>query len=932
MRFSSMPSNQKDQRKESGIMARLGLSSAFSRAFGGLFHGAANRRARRALGWKSSSTRPAGSSRRRVRPCLEMLEDRITPTTSPGNVFTASPTAADGAANSLRAAINAANADTQFVPDHTDTIQLTAGTYQLTLPNTAGNEEENKSGDLNIDAENHNLVIQGAVDANGKPTTIIQQTVADRVFHITDGQDNIQNVLFKNLIIEGGAAKDDGQDGTVAGSSNAQGGGIMVEGGGAFSNKGGQAGVDVTLSNVVLQSNTASAGAGFSAQGGGIFVLGGTLNIQNSIIQHNGAFGGAGGGTNGNAGSAAGGGVFGTGSNISISGSVVSNNTIAGGNASNGNGGSAAGGGVSGGDVNATDTGGLLTSLTLTNSGVFQNTVIGGNAANGGIGGAAEGGSVFASCSATINGSNLVGNKLTGGTSSNGRGGGALGGGVYSADTSFGPGALTITASDLSHNTLTGGTGTIPSSTIGHLSSVSNSSSNITPGDIGGEAAGGGVWSSSSGTTSITGSSMEDNALTGGDGTLNNVSASFSGDVGGEALGGGVLVENVSATITQSNLLDNNLQGGNGTYVAGTVTGTIGGSASGGGVDVSTSGGATPVIALSDSTLSGNFALGGNGSISKSVNGTGGIPLPGFASGGGARFEAGSTADIVNSTIADNQAIGGQNTSNSPVAAGGGLFFDKSSSGNFTNVTVVGNQANPSPTGQGSTSGGGIDNANLPAEGIVTLVNTLVADNGANLGPDFFGTASNTHNNLISDADGSSGFSTANGDQLGSTLHFLNPGIGGLANNGGPTQTIALLSGSPAINAGDNNAASVTGKFDQRGQGFARVANGTIDIGAFEVQPPTLSPPLVSPSPPPSPPPPPPPPHVSPPPTLHTPSLLAFFDALLQGVEKVNGNGTETVTDSFFGIPLFVSTYDSSGNLTSVTMFGINVTVLFEQL
>ncbi len=91
-------------------------------------------------------------------------------------------------------------------------------------------------------------------------------------------------------------------------------------------------------------------------------------------------------------------------------------------------------------------------------------------------------------------------------------------------------------------------------------------------------------------------------------------------------------------------------------------------------------------------------------------------------------------------------------------------------------------------------------------------------------------------------------------------------------------------------------------------------------------------------SPPPSPPPPPPhgggggspPPAPKSPPVLHTPALLAFFDALLRGIERVNGNGTETVTDSLFGIPLFVSTYDGNGNLTSVTTFGINITFLFE--
>jgi hypothetical protein len=63
---------------------------------------------------------------------------------------------------------------------------------------------------------------------------------------------------------------------------------------------------------------------------------------------------------------------------------------------------------------------------------------------------------------------------------------------------------------------------------------------------------------------------------------------------------------------------------------------------------------------------------------------------------------------------------------------------------------------------------------------------------------------------------------------------------------------------------------------------------------------------------------------------LHTPPLLALIDSLLGGVETVNGNGTEMVIDRYFGIPLFVSTYDSAGDLVSVTVFGINITFLFE--
>ena len=95
-------------------------------------------------------------------------------------------------------------------------------------------------------------------------------------------------------------------------------------------------------------------------------------------------------------------------------------------------------------------------------------------------------------------------------------------------------------------------------------------------------------------------------------------------------------------------------------------------------------------------------------------------------------------------------------------------------------------------------------------------------------------TVTNSDHNLIGDANGSTGFSTAHGDQVGSGSHILNPGLGPLANHGGPTLTISLLVGSPAINAGDNAVESVTDPSDQRGQGFFRISGGITDIGAYE--------------------------------------------------------------------------------------------------
>jgi hypothetical protein len=63
------------------------------------------------------------------------------------------------------------------------------------------------------------------------------------------------------------------------------------------------------------------------------------------------------------------------------------------------------------------------------------------------------------------------------------------------------------------------------------------------------------------------------------------------------------------------------------------------------------------------------------------------------------------------------------------------------------------------------------------------------------------------------------------------------PGLGPLADNGGPTLTMKLLTGSPALDAGPNPVESFTGnEFDQRGAGHPRVINGVVDIGAYEAE------------------------------------------------------------------------------------------------
>jgi len=161
---------------------------------------------------------------------------------------------------------------------------------------------------------------------------------------------------------------------------------------------------------------------------------------------------------------------------------------------------------------------------------------------------------------------------------------------------------------------------------------------------------------------------------------------------------------------------------------------------------------------------------------------------------------------------------------------GGGIFADVETSGTatITNCTFSGNHAD---------QGGGM--------GIISpcfLNNTIVAGNTASTSaPDIFGTitASNEHN-FIGDKSGASGITNDKtfliGQSLSDLLEATGPTSPVLKNNGGPTKTIALVSGSPAINCGLNS--DVQGIcFDQRGPGFPRIIDCIVDIGAFEFGP-----------------------------------------------------------------------------------------------
>jgi uncharacterized repeat protein (TIGR01451 family) len=199
---------------------------------------------------------------------------------------------------------------------------------------------------------------------------------------------------------------------------------------------------------------------------------------------------------------------------------------------------------------------------------------------------------------------------------------------------------------------------------------------------------------------------------------------------------------------------------------------------------------------------------------------------------GGAIDTEDGTLFVVNSTISGNTAA----------TDGGGLLNCGSSVTTLVNVTVTNNRADAD--GDTTGDGGGIAQVSSNA---ITLHNTIVAGNSKGTGStadDFFvlpGSAVNSasSNNLIgADTGHIGGLTNGNhGNQIGTSASPINPLLGALADNGGPTKTHRLLPGSPAINKGDNTKAKDKSgsdlTTDQRG--FARVVNTTVDIGAVEV-------------------------------------------------------------------------------------------------
>jgi hypothetical protein len=133
----------------------------------------------------------------------------------------------------------------------------------------------------------------------------------------------------------------------------------------------------------------------------------------------------------------------------------------------------------------------------------------------------------------------------------------------------------------------------------------------------------------------------------------------------------------------------------------------------------------------------------------------------------------------------------------------------------------------------GGDSGGGI----FVGSATLYLTNTIVAANTAlNSGLDIAGNVQSADRSLVGDGSGSNIASLNGGNLVGTSAQPIDPRLGVLRNNSGSTETLALLSGSPAIGNGDNAVAPAK---DQRGHTRKDQRAGkpqeTTDIGAFEL-------------------------------------------------------------------------------------------------
>jgi hypothetical protein len=313
-----------------------------------------------------------------------------------------------------------------------------------------------------------------------------------------------------------------------------------------------------------------------------------------------------------------------------------------------------------------------------------------------------------------------------------------------------------------------------------------------------------------------------------GDGAAAQLSQDTISNNSARGLGGGIFNAGVTLAVSDCTITDNSagFEGGGILNTGGTLT-VSGSTISNNSVTAGLGGGIAnegDELTVSNCTVSNNSA--------------------GTTGHGGGIFNESGTLTVSDSTVSNNSAgvlgLGGgiDNdagllTVSDSTVSNNSVSFDGLGAGIVNGIgtsTISGSTVSNNSVGS-SGDGGGIVNL----FGTVNLANTIVAGNSAGgSDPDIDGNYAITDHNLIGNVGDATGL-IGHGNIIANTDDAVSLGLGPLANNGGPTQTIALLSGSPAIDAGDNAPPSpfpATPSTDQRG--IARIVNGKIDIGAFE--------------------------------------------------------------------------------------------------
>jgi hypothetical protein len=268
----------------------------------------------------------------------------------------------------------------------------------------------------------------------------------------------------------------------------------------------------------------------------------------------------------------------------------------------------------------------------------------------------------------------------------------------------------------------------------------------------------------------------------------------------GVSSAGGAISNQGALTITNCTLSNNRAQGG---------VGATNGDTGAGGAIVNSG-----TLTITGSTFSSNQAVGGVGDIDGG-NGNGGA-IENFAT-----VTNNGMLTITNSTFSTNQATGGAGGTMGGAGQGGAIL--NSGTLTMTNATFSGNQAFSGGSGGGAT-GGAIVN-----DGTANLKGTILA---ASVPDNCNGTPPVTDNGYNLSDDASCAFSQATSENGASNIGLA----AAPADNGGPTETIALTSAnSPAV---DKIPAAMCPATDQRG--VTRPDNGeaSCDSGAYEFQDP----------------------------------------------------------------------------------------------